>query len=182
MLEDDWSQHRIKRRHNLIGKLRAGVKYVLDLTPPEEGEQALALTSELSCPEGFLLWHHAANRVGISTNLVGGRDESVIRPDLLEHLENGQSPQSKAVAAVLGATDGLVENVLLTPNPERKSIDYDPVRHRTGIERLLQIIEGKDPRLNSAPKIWTLAVLSEHFDCKSVVVSLIFLLTSDSFR
>jgi hypothetical protein len=49
--------------------------------------------------------------------------------------------------------------------------EYCPIRHRAGIERLLRIIEGRDPRLDSAPKILTLAVLGKYFDCTHVVVS-----------
>mgnify|MGYP001333253467 CR=1 FL=1 len=56
---------------------------------------------------------------------------------------------------------------------EVDTLDYCPIRHRTGIERLLQIIEGKDPRLDSAPKVWTLAVLAKHFECHNAVVDYI---------
>lgn len=50
-------------------------------------------------------------------------------------------------------------------------LEYCPIRHRAGIERLLQFIEGKHPRLDSAPKVWTLFVLAKYFDCTNVVVS-----------
>lgn len=48
--------------------------------------------------------------------------------------------------------------------------EYCPVRHRAGIVRLLKILEGKDPRLDSAPKVWTLFVLAKYFDCTTAVV------------
>lgn len=53
----------------------------------------------------------------------------------------------------------------------KEALEYSPIRHRTGIERLLQAIEGKNPRLDSAPKVWTLVVLADHFGCAKVVVS-----------
>lgn len=48
---------------------------------------------------------------------------------------------------------------------ETNLLDYSPIRHRVGIERLLKVIESKDPRLDSAPKVWTLAVLAKYFGC-----------------
>ncbi|KAF4634862.1 hypothetical protein G7Y89_g3241 [Cudoniella acicularis] len=48
--------------------------------------------------------------------------------------------------------------------------DYCPWRHRNSIEALLQIIEGKEPKLDSAPQVWTLAVLAKYFDCPHIVV------------
>lgn len=48
--------------------------------------------------------------------------------------------------------------------------EYCPIRHRAGIGRLLRVLEGKDPRLDSAPKVWTLFVLAKYFDCTAAVV------------
>jgi hypothetical protein len=56
-------------------------------------------------------------------------------------------------------------------DPPQEPLEYCPIRHRTGIERLLQVIEGKDPRLDSAPKVWTLVTLAKYFGCAKVVVS-----------
>lgn len=178
MLSNEWQQHRAKRRNNLIGNLPSGVEYVIDLTPPEEGPEALTLTSELSCPEGMLQWYKAVERCEVSKDLVGGLDETAVRPTPAEHHEKSASLHSQAVSAIIDGT-GSTNNGLPATVTERNALDYDPIRHRTGIERLLQIIEGKDPRLDSAPKIWTLAVLAEHFDCRTVVVSFVSHLTSD---
>jgi hypothetical protein len=49
--------------------------------------------------------------------------------------------------------------------------DLCPVRHRQGIVALLQMIEGHEPRLDSAPKVYTLAVLAKYFDCTNKAVS-----------
>jgi hypothetical protein len=72
-----------------------------------------------------------------------------------------------------------VHNVLHTSKYDsNKEIDirnveeYSPIRHRAGIIKLLQCIEGKDPGLDSAPKVWTLAVIAKYFDCISAVVSI----------
>ncbi|KUJ06396.1 uncharacterized protein LY89DRAFT_726581 [Mollisia scopiformis] len=176
MLEDEWYQHRAKRRNKLIGNMPIGIKYVLDLTPPEEGDDALELTSELSCPTGILLWRNAAARCNISDNLVGGKDETTVRPDPVQTQPqdlsgHGATSRAQAVAFVLNsAASNTSPSEKSAAEPDEAPIlDYDPIRHRTGIERLLQVIEGKDPRIDSAPKVWTLAVLAKHFECTSVV-------------
>ena len=45
--------------------------------------------------------------------------------------------------------------------------DYSQLRHRSAIERLLQVIEGNDPMLDSAPKMWTFYAIAKFFDCAS---------------
>lgn len=60
--------------------------------------------------------------------------------------------------AFTGVKD-LVSDPKFSPNPFRPHVlDYCPIWHRAGIERLLQVIEKKEPRLDSATKIWTLVV------------------------
>jgi len=62
---------------------------------------------------------------------------------------------------------------------KRDVMDYNIVRHKTGIVDLLKLVEGNDCNLDSAPKVWTLFGLAEYFDCKptSVVSSPAFHLT-----
>lgn len=56
-------------------------------------------------------------------------------------------------------------------NPHRDDVpEYCPIRHRAGIVRLLQVIEGKNPRLDFAPKVWTLFSIAHYFDCTSIIV------------
>ena len=43
-------------------------------------------------------------------------------------------------------------------------LDYSPIRHRACIERILHALEGLDPRLDSAPKLWTFFALAKVFD------------------
>lgn len=52
-------QYRILRRLKLVNRLPSGVKYVLDLTPPDEGDEAVELTANLSCSYGIRMWHTA---------------------------------------------------------------------------------------------------------------------------
>jgi len=211
-LENDWTQHRCKRRNKLLSGLPEGIKYVLDLTPPEEGDDALALTAELSCSLGIRRWYKSEH-TGVATahGLVGGKDETTIHPADWKENRKSDPPSPEDVQEIIdtaGATAvadtvaeingvGNADVAFKTALEESKrlsqqkasqesdytrdynekievdTLDYCPIRHRTGIERLLQIIEGKDPRLDSAPKVWTLAVLAKHFECHNAVVDYI---------
>ena len=68
-------QYRTLRRRGLVGKLPTQIKYVIDLTPPTEGDEAAWLMSELSCIEGLRDWGQSEKRWQISKTLVGGQDE-----------------------------------------------------------------------------------------------------------
>jgi hypothetical protein len=201
-------QYRTIRRKKLVGNLSLGIKYVLDLTPPDEGDEAVELTSELSCSLGVRLWYTAAQRCGISHNLVGGEDEIIdarkiasYGPPTIGGLANQQDVDaggSQPNQAVNTNPSNILWKSLETAqlNSEiaeavRTSLgelckskakkigindplnvpEYCPIRHRAGIGRLLRVLEGKDPRLDSAPKVWTLFVLAKYFDCTTAVVS-----------
>lgn len=71
------AQYRTIRRRKLTAKIRDDpqVKYVIDLTPPAEGDDAVFLTTELCCSQGVRLWHQAGDIWGISNMLVGGKEE-----------------------------------------------------------------------------------------------------------
>lgn len=239
-LESEWLNHRAAKKAGVFPTLPEGIKYVIDLTPPEEGDDALELTANLSCSPGIRNWYNAELRLGVSRNLVAGKDESTMRQeafsqptsptkvsnrDMGENGEPSVSELSTAVTSILnGETRGIMYvGVIPDQGPrdlsqradrnavdingeppgdvghgERASVnglgrdgeatglgdakhnvpvlhdevlDYCPIRHRAGIERLLQVIEGKNPRLDSAPKMWTLAVLAKYFDCACVAVS-----------
>ena len=43
--------------------------------------------------------------------------------------------------------------------------EYSSLRHHSAIERLLQAIEYGDPKLDSAPKVWTFYAVAKFYDC-----------------
>jgi hypothetical protein len=49
--------------------------------------------------------------------------------------------------------------------PVQISPEYTPLRHRSAIERVIQAIENGDPKLDSAPKMWTFFAVAKYFDC-----------------
>jgi len=226
-LESEWLNHWAAKKARAFTRIPDGIKYFIDMTPPEEGDDAIELTSSLSCSPGVRYWFTAQSRLGVARNLVAGRDETTMPRDAVSlptspkkstrnndtvDQNSGQqgSELSAAVTSIIdGQTtgdqyrgvipdqdrnglrvpgdgahevqvkpDGTIEDDLAAATEKLKVeylveevLDYCPIRHRACIERLLQVIEGKEPRLDSAPKVWTLAVLSKYFDCESTVVS-----------
>ena len=135
-LDDPTAQYRMLRRRGLVNKLIGKHRYILDLTPPLEGDDAVYLTATLSCSEGVRLWHLAGDIWRVSDTLVGGKE--------------GAGPK--------GLSNGSRDRA--TP-PE-----YSPIRHRSAIERVLAAIQDKDLKLDTAVKVWTTAVISQFFNIK----------------
>lgn len=149
------SQYRVLRRRGLAGKLPPSIKYVLDLTPPIEGDDAVYLTTELCCSQGVLSWSGSTERWGVSKTLVGGHEECSPQ----DPSPRRQSSESHPIRYVFGGV----------PHPadgEARSIplEYSQFRHRAAIERVLLAIQGQDPQLNSAPKMWTTFAVAKYFD------------------
>jgi hypothetical protein len=69
-LENEWLQHRAAKKAGVLNNLPAGIRYIIDLTPPEEGDDALQLTAELCCSEGIREWYTSQSRLGVARNLV----------------------------------------------------------------------------------------------------------------
>lgn len=133
-------QYRMLRRRGLVGKLPHHVKYVVDLTPPTDGDQAAYLMTELCCSGGVRKWYQATRRWAVSKTLIAGQDEYMWKggfgtPD--QGLESYRSP--------------------------RIPLEYSPVRHRSAIERVLLALQGGDPLLDSAPKVWTTFAVAKYF-------------------
>lgn len=154
-------QYRILRRRGLVGKLPEHVKYVIDLTPPAEGDEAVYLMTELCCSEGVRKWFLANQRWQVSKSLIGGEDEYM------------PSFQGSKLCTTNVTTSGLwTDGVGYNPSPGFLNsqgvlvplpLDYTPVRHRSSIERVLAAAQGFDPHLDSAPKVWTTFAVAKYF-------------------
>ena len=165
-------QYRFLRRRKLANKLPANVKYVIDLTPPSEGEDAVFLTTELCCSEGVRLWFQSNKIWSVSKSLVEGAEEyssvspkPVSRPPLQDSNPAPRQRISKPTESK--AVSGL--KVLVGSNTEATSsttmpLEYSPVRHRYAIERVLSALQGKDPILDSATKVWTTFAVAKNFE------------------
>ncbi|KAF4973717.1 hypothetical protein FZEAL_9244 [Fusarium zealandicum] len=189
------NQFRTLRRRKLVNKLPEGVKYVLDLTPPSEGDELVFQMTELSLTPGIMKWWSSSLRSQVDSWLVCGHDDICmcdrLKPELAKDHESQQSApsaspsqdapahseekeESKFPKLPLRSETALrmkarSENEVYETPPYRRILDYCPVRHRNGIIRLLMLLEGKGVILDSATRIWTLVKLSTIFDCESVL-------------
>ena len=44
------------------------------------------------------------------------------------------------------------------------ALEYSPVRHRSSVERVLAALQGNDPKLDSATKVWTAFAVAKNFE------------------
>ena len=77
MLQNETYQSRIKRRRQPPPPMMEGIKYLLDLTPSDEGEDVAYHLSELSLSPGIIKWPTTAKLMGVdgSSNLSNGHDD-----------------------------------------------------------------------------------------------------------
>ncbi|BCS01257.1 uncharacterized protein AKAW2_51598S [Aspergillus luchuensis] len=76
-LFDPRRQARMIKRSEFLGNLPDGIKYVINLTPPSTDDEAVAFTTELSCPLGIRTWTRELSRLDLPVDCVGGEDEGI---------------------------------------------------------------------------------------------------------
>ncbi|KAJ2973988.1 hypothetical protein NQ176_g6289 [Zarea fungicola] len=183
-------QFRAQRRRNLVNKLPDGIRFVLDLTPPGEGDEMVFQMTELSLTPGIIKWWSSYARLNVPFFLVKGHDDSCsckelalqpLAPPVSETIldEFKPVPTGATMPNIVTLPLTVAELVSFRNNgkllqiekvPDHFNIpDYCPIRHRAGIIRLLMLIEGKEVFLDSAPRVWTLVALAKIWDCVSVV-------------
>ncbi|KAL9107410.1 MAG: hypothetical protein Q9227_007694 [Pyrenula ochraceoflavens] len=80
-----------------------------------------------------------------------------------EHPAKPSSKNSRKAAEAQKAQQGEPDKFAETSFPPQE--EYSQIRHRSAIERLLHAACGGDPRLDSAPKVWTYFAVAKYFDC-----------------
>ncbi len=159
-------QARTRRRLEVAPDDHEG--FVLDMTPPPEGDELAARLAGLSLPPGVRDWWMAKRRLGVSRYLVSGHDDHCPR-----HLEvdvDCQETPGRAPPDHDEDNEMLDLEDVLSSQP-RKIHDYCPIRHRVNIIRLLLAIQGEELILNSAPRVYTLVDIAKSLDCTGVIVS-----------
>ncbi|KAJ9604460.1 hypothetical protein H2200_011296 [Cladophialophora chaetospira] len=149
-------------------------KYYIDLRPPDEGDEAVLLVTELTCTRGILTWHLAAGKYGLSALDVLGHDEygTKLRWRAESHVPDAftvtddSTTGSRATDSDSNQRSSAKDPLSPQPSPEPKlAAEYTPLRHHGALERLLQAIKGNDPKLDSAPKVWTFFAIARYFGC-----------------
>ena len=143
----------ILKRHQ-YGHRPLDIHYVLDLTPSTEGEDVIEQIVNLSCPTGVLLWHQSQERWEISATMVGGKDDFSSPlpsrpPTVFEtHTIHQRTQSSDAAPSPPAAAD-----------TDKLPPEYSQLRHYLSIQRVLLAIAGQDPQLDSAPKLYSFAMI-----------------------
>ncbi len=159
------AQHRVLRRRGLVGKLPPQIKYVLDLTPPSEGDEAVYLLSELCCSEAVTKWTIAGKLWQLPKSLIGGPEEHSLKQ------RAANEATSRTIKADIQGSDvsphEKEHQLLHLEESLSATLPYTALRHRSAIERVLLAIAGIDPELNSAPKLWTACAVAKYFEVRS---------------
>ena len=198
MLDNEIYQARVKRRRKLEPDVMEGIKYLLDLTPPREGDDLVFQMTELSLTPGIINWWNANLIHKIPTALTRGHDDicacrqrRAVDNDQQrkKHTSETEEQDSANLVPSQPATGSQGNHVLIMP-PEPADLDkarhagqthlgktplefqipdYCPFRHCNSIVRLMLMVEGKTVNLNSAARVWTMVGISKIFECSSVV-------------
>jgi hypothetical protein len=141
------TRRRFGKERILTGSIAEGIKYYIDLRPAEEGDEAVELITDLTCTQGILNWYKAKAKYSIAPTIVCGRDDFVSPLDQFRAAERQQEDDTNEIEP------------LVMPEAE-----YSALRHRSAIERVIQAIGHNDPKLDSAPKMWTYFQVAKHLD------------------
>ncbi|GJD03611.1 hypothetical protein ColKHC_12436 [Colletotrichum higginsianum] len=68
-------QSRIQRKRNLLNKLPQGIRFVLDLTPPSEGENLISQVRRVALTPGIIGWWTASEKYGVDGGVAFGHDD-----------------------------------------------------------------------------------------------------------
>lgn len=192
-------QFKIQRRRKMVNKMPEGVKYLLDLTPPSEGDELVFQMTELSLTPALIKWWRSYIENGTDMCLVSGHDDVCLcsrqpKSSKSEDEDDIESPDGEITEITEDAHERRIrrhraqrstapcsriekalrrkargENEFFATPSYRNIPDYCPVRHRNGIIRLLMLIEGKGVILDSAPRMWTLVKLGNIFECSAIL-------------
>ena len=157
-------QHRVMRRRGLVGRLPSHIKFVIDLTPATEGDNAAHLLSELYCPDGVRKWFIAAKLWNISKTLIGGQDECAVKISNSDHSSESLDDKIKQVS---DPDEKAQRSIKHEEESMELPLEYSPIRHRSAIVRVLHIVSGTHPKLDSAVKVWTVCVVAASLEISS---------------
>lgn len=181
LFQPECQSHTIKRR-GLAGRFPEHVKYVIDLTPPTEEDEAVIFIMKLSCPPGVRSWAFQKNRWSLPVACVGGRDElepKAPRKDAKEKKHKGKTTEDgdgekhgqnrsdfKSFTKELEKSCHGREKGKSTKKP-RLPLEYSATHHRAALERVLHALEGHEVTLDTPAKVWTFFAIADIFQVAS---------------
>ncbi|KAI1852032.1 hypothetical protein JX266_002885 [Neoarthrinium moseri] len=179
-LLSDSMQRRFLRRHGLTREtLPENVRYVVDLTPPSEGEESAFLVADLYLPSAVVDWWMAKDRLGVSWYLVCGHDDKCNDHGKVVNDCAKVAGWVSAARPEAEDTESGDPNIYRIPlelpeielSPTRQIEHYCPIRHRVAIIRLLLHVKGEHLVLNSAPRVYTAVGVAKALDLTRTISS-----------
>jgi hypothetical protein len=173
------SSFRAERRLRKLGVLvTAEVKhggkfqYYVDLRPPTEDEEAIILITDLTCTHGVLTWHLASQHYVLDSLLIGGHDHfstDVFGEDSIMSILEAPERALESNGGAATSTSAQTSTEARPQSPKKIELEpeYSLLRHHSAVERLLQAINGNDPKIDSASKLWTFFAIARYFGCAS---------------
>ncbi|KAF3384342.1 hypothetical protein F1880_003102 [Penicillium rolfsii] len=175
-------QARLRKRRDFADNLPAGVKYVIDLTPPTMDEEAIIVLTEVSCPMGIRTWATRLKEWSLPPSCVGGEDEMEAPSPVLERaashtdrtLTAFENDETHPHAAADWEDEGQppheedYESWSRRVNQAVLPMTYSAKRHREGIEHILHVLEGLNVPLDTPCKLWTFFAVAKIFDVAGV--------------
>ncbi|KAK5224773.1 hypothetical protein LTR72_004554 [Exophiala xenobiotica] len=150
-------------------------KYYIDLRLPTEGDEAVEAITKLSCTNGVLTWHQSRDKYDLPILSVCGHDARERRHELLglEPISTTSSVPDAQATSQSDESEGCSGKVATEKEQKPEFKDppapigqhYSQLRHCSAIERLLHAIYGNDPKLDSAPKLWTFFAVAQELGC-----------------
>ncbi|KAJ5604295.1 hypothetical protein N7537_007251 [Penicillium hordei] len=173
-------QSRVRKRRGLAGKLPDGIRYVLDLTPPTLEEDAVIFLTELSCPMSIRTWASKQHTWSLPWSCVGGQDDlepfeqltqiptASPEPGADADVDHLESLQNDLIEASVDPQGQFPASQPETVGQTGLPVEYSASRHREGIEHILHVLEGLNPRIDTPCKMWTFFALAKIFDVATV--------------
>ena len=163
------AQFRVIRRLGLVNRLPSHIKYVIDLSPPTEGDEAIELVTEACCSPTIRTWYMSSHRWNVSADLVGGPDDFAIPWKDMYYPSTNQEPGNNDADTLEKHVKKTAEKHAVIKDPkqgEARGPEYSPVRLTSCVERVLLAAYGIDPKLDSAPKVWTTVTVAKYLGGK----------------
>jgi hypothetical protein len=124
------------------------IRFYVDLRPPSEDDDAVVLLTSLTCTTGVRKWFEAKEKYTIPNEVIGGTDE----------LDTPSNPYHFNISPEASVEVDQPKKTLLVP-------ELCALRQHSAVERMLNAICGKDPKLDSAPKVWAFFATANFYDC-----------------
>lgn len=132
-----------------------GIKFVVDLSPPEEGDEAVEMIEKLWCPDEVLSW---------KSHL-----EGYVEPDDPDVYQEQDMETGIADTNATGDWHPWHSNSSKQSSAVSALPSYSATRHTAAIERVLHILHGLDPRIHTTPMWYTVHKVAVQLQCTEAV-------------